>query len=164
MPASTMREESAYPLPEDVIFDGRLNKVEVRTIEFTRKRDGGGKKAGDRDSFDVWEWEFVVTQGDHAGIKARGTTEDHLNNLEEPRGRTKLARPWCETLLGRQIAIGENFDTDTTIVGLPCRFTVKHGEPTPKKDGGFFYPCDVEDVFPAPSAATAATHDSAPPF
>ena len=161
MPASTMREESAYPLPEDMLFAGRLNKVEVRNISGVTK---SGKNVGKSYDFNVWEWEFEVTEGDFAGIKVRGTTEDHLNNLEEPRGRTKLARPWSETLLGRPIQIGENFDTDTTIVGLPCKFTVKHEEPRPKTDGGFWYGCEVEDVFPAVPAALAATHSSEPPF
>lgn len=158
MPESTMREESAYPLPEDTIFDGRLVKIEVRNIT------GVSAKTQKKYDFNVWDWEFVVTAGPFEGIKAKGSTEDHLNNLEEPRGRAKLARPWCETLAGRQIQIGESFNTDSTIVGLPCRFTVKHEEPRPKKDGGFWYGCDVEDVFPMPAASEAATHGSKPPF
>lgn len=152
-----MREESAYPLPEDTIFEGMLVKVDERNIKGTSAKG----KAYD---FNLWEWEFVITSGEYQGLKATGTTEDHLNNLEEPRGRAKLARPWYETLLGRQIAIGEAVDTDTQIVGLPCKFTVKHEEPRPKKDGGFWYGCEVEDVFPATPAATAASHSSPAPF
>jgi hypothetical protein len=156
MPSSTMREESAYPLPEDVLFPAELTSVVVRTVEFTYKK---GPKVGEKGSFDLWVWEFAITGGDYAGMKAWGETEDNLNNLEEPKGRAKLVRPWAETLLGRQIEIGENFDTDQ-VLGLPCKITVKHEEPRPKKDGGFFYGCPVEDVFPADPRSS----DDAPPF
>lgn len=148
MPRATMKEESPYALPADTLFDGVLNAVKVRTIEYTVKKDRGTKKAGEKDSFNVWEWEFEVTSGDYAGTKAWGNTEADLNNLAEPRGKSKLVRPWAETLLGRQIAIGEDFDTDQ-IVGLPCKFTVSNEEPVEKKDGGFFYGCAVEDVWPS---------------
>lgn len=156
MPQSTMREESAYPLPEDVLLPAALTSVSVRTVNFTYKKGPNKDKAG---SFDLWVWEFEITGGDYAGMKAWGETEDNLNNLEEPRGRSKLVRPWAETLLGRQIEIGEAFDTDN-ILGLPCKITVKHEEPRPKKDGGFFYGCPVEDVFPA----SPATSSDEPPF
>lgn len=148
MPRATMKEETLYSLPEDTIFEGKLNSVTVRTIEFTLKKDRGTKKAGEKDSFDKWVWEFEVTSGEFTGQKAWGETEDELNNLEEQRGNSKLVRPWAETLLGRQIAIGEDFDTDQ-VVGLPCKFTVSHDEPREKKDGGWFYGCPVEDVFPS---------------
>lgn len=150
MPKSVMREESAYPVPEEVLLPAKLNAVTVRTVEFTYKK---GERAGQPGSFDLWRWEFEVTDGDYTGLKLYGETEDELNNLEEPRGRAKLVRPWAETLLGRQIPIGEEFDTDD-VVGLPCQITVKHEEPRPKKDGGWFYPCPVEDVFPASQSSS----------
>lgn len=156
MPSATMREESAYPLPEDTIFPAVLQKVEVRTVEFTYKK---GPKKDQKGSFDLWKWEFQITEGEFAGLHAWGETEAELNNLEEPRGRAKLARPWCETLLGRQIEIGEPFDTDQ-VLGVPCKITVTHEEPRPKKDGGFYYGCPVEDVFPA----APRTSDDEPPF
>lgn len=149
MPRATMKEESAYALPADTLFEGKLNSVTVKTIEYTLKKDRGSKKAGEKDSFDIWEWEFEVTDGAYKGTRAWGTTESELNNLEEPRGRSKLVRPWAETLLGRQIQIGEDFDTDQ-IVGLPCKFTVVNEEPVEKKNGdGWFYGCSVDDVFPS---------------
>lgn len=158
MPRATMKEETLYALPEDTIFEGKLNSVTVRTIEFTLKKDRGNKKAGEKDSFNKWVWEFEITDGEYAGLKAWGETEDELNNLEEQRGNSKLVRPWAETLLGRQIQIGEDFDTDQ-IVGLPCKFTVTHEEARPKKDGGWFYGCPVEDVFPSSNSLREA-----PPF
>ncbi len=149
MPRATMKEESAYALPSDTLFDGQLNAVKIKTIEFTLKKDRGLKKQGEKDSFDIWEWEFEVTAGAYKGTRCWGTTESELNNLEEPRSRSKLVRPWAETLLGRQIAIGEDFDTDQ-ICGLPCKFTVTNEEPVERKDGnGFYYGCSVEDVFPS---------------
>ena len=153
MPRTTMKEETAYSLPEDVLFFGKLNSVTVRTIEFTRRKDGGGKKAGEADSFDKWVWEYEITEGEFTGQRAWGETEDELNNLEEPRGNSKLVRPWAETLLNRALTVGEDFDTDQ-VVGLPCKFTVSHDEPRQKKDGGFFYGCPVEDVFPAGPATS----------
>lgn len=161
MPKTTMREESEYSLPEDMLFPGRVLSIASRTIEFTVKKDGRGKKAGDKDSFDVWEWEFSIDDGPYATLKGYGTTESYLTNLAEPRGRTALARPWCETLIGRTIEIGEEFDTES-LIGLPCQFTVVHEEPRPKKDGGMFYGCAVADVFPV--APAAQNLNSEPPF
>ena len=152
MPRSTMKEETAYKLPEDTLFVGKLNAVEVRTINFVLKKDVGTRKAGEASSFDKWVWEFEVTEGAYTGDRAWGETEDELNNLEEARGNSHLVRPWAETLLGRQITIGEDFDTDQ-VVGLPCKFTVSHDEPRLKKDGGYYHGCPVDDVFPASSAA-----------
>ena len=146
MPRSTMKEESAYPLPEDVLFQGVLNSVTIRNIS-------GVSAKGKDYNFDLWVWEFEITDGDQRGLRAWGETESSLNNLEVPRGRAKLVRPWAETLLGRQIAIGEDFDTDS-VLGLPCKFTVIHEEPRQKKDGGFFYGCPVEDVFPSSASPT----------
>jgi hypothetical protein len=146
-----MKEETPYPLPEDELFVGKLDAVTVRTIE------GISKKPGKPDrpySFDLWVWEFSITEGEHAGMKAWGETEGELNNLEEPKGRAALVRPWAETLLGRTIEIGEDFDTDQ-VLGLPCKFTVTHEEPRQKKDGGFYYGCPVDDVFPSSARAEA---------
>ena len=145
-----MKEETAYPLPEDVLFQGKLNSVEVRCIDFTYKK---GPKVGQKGSFDLWKWEYEITEGEYQGLRAWGETEADLNNLEEPRGRAKLVRPWAETLIGRQIAIGEDFDTDQ-VLGLPCKFTVTHEEPRAKADGGFYYGCPVEDVFPSSASPT----------
>lgn len=158
MPSATMRTESEYRLPEDVIFPAKLMAVTSRTIEFVHKK---GDKIGQKGSFDKWEWEFLITEGEYAGQKAYGSTEAVLNNLPEPRGNDKLVRPWAETLLGRQIQPGERFDTEQ-VVGLPCLITVRHEEPRPKSNGGTYYGCPVEDVFPAPSAAQSPSAE--PPF
>lgn len=156
MPKSTVREESAYPLPEDTLFEAKLNSVVVRTVDFTYKK---GPNEGQKGSFDLWVWEFQITEGEFAGQRVWGETEDHVSNLDEPKGRAKLVRPWAETLLNRQLAVGAEFDTND-VVGLPVKLTVKHEEPRKKKDGGTFYGCPVEDLIPATSAAFSTE----PPF
>jgi hypothetical protein len=143
MPGGTVIEESNYSLPSEKLFDGELSSVTVRNI----KGDG---KNGPFD-FDIWVWEFKVTDGEYKGQKAWGETESKVTTADAQRGRTKLVRPWAETLLGRSLHVGENFHTDQ-ILGLPCKFTVAHDEPRQKKDGGWFYGCPVDDVFPATGA------------
>lgn len=144
MPRSTMREDSLYPLPENQLFPAELTSVTVRTINFVHKK---GDKAGMADSFDKWVWEFRITNGEYQGLKVRGETEPELTTLTEQRGISKPVRPWAETLLGREIQVGEELDTDV-LLGLPCQITVTHMEPRPKADGGFWYDCPVEDVLP----------------
>lgn len=144
MPKTTMVNEEAYALPMGVPFPAELQSVTERTIEYTRKKDGNGKKAGDKDSFVKWVWEFKITEGEYAGMTARGETEDRLTNRED-----NLVRQWSETLLNTTIEVGQGLDTDT-LIGLPCVITVRHEEPRPKKDGsGNWYDCPVDDVFPA---------------
>lgn len=147
MPKATMKEEAEYRLPEDTLFPAVLDEVAVRTIEYTLKKDRGMKKAGEKDSFDKWVWTFRITDGPFKGEKAYGETEDRLTNREDNR-----VRQWSETLLGREIEIGEEFDTDS-VLGLPCQVSVRHEEPREKKDGGFFYGCPVDEVFPTGGAA-----------
>ena len=147
MPKATMKEEAEYRLPEDTLFPAVLDEVAVRTIEYTLKKDRGTKKAGEKDSFDKWVWKFRITDGPFKDDIAYGESEDRLTNRED-----NVVRQWAETLLGREIEIGEEFDTDS-ILGLPCQVTVKHEEPREKKDGGMFYGCPVDEVFPVSGAA-----------
>lgn len=143
MPKATKVEEDEYRLPSDTLFPAVLDRVSIRTIEYTLKKDRGTKKAGEKDSFDKWVWEFRITDGAYKGDTAYGETEDRLTNRED-----NLVRQWGETLLGREIELGEEFDTDN-VLGLPCQVTVRHEEPRQKKDGtGFFYGCPVDEVFP----------------
>lgn len=148
MPKATKVQEDEYRLPAETLFTAVLDSVSVKTIEYTLKKDRGTKKAGEKDSFDKWIWEFRITDGPHKGEIAYGETEDRLTNRED-----NLVRQWGETLLGREIELGEEFDTDN-ILGLPCQVTVRHEEPRQKKDGsGFFYGCPVDEVFPVGEAA-----------
>lgn len=135
MPQTQMQNEDEYKLPEDVLLPAVLEEVNVKTINY--KRDGKDK------SFDKWEWVFQITDGDYAGLKAWGETEDRLTNHPD-----NLVRQWAEVLRGGiAFDIGEGLNTDD-LLGLPAVITVKHGEPREKKDGGKFYPCPVSNVFP----------------
>lgn len=153
MPKATVREESEYPLPDQTVFPARLDKVTEKTITFTYKPThaavtSGRAKAGDEGSFTKWQWEFAITDGDYAGMTAYGDTPGKLTNREDD-----VVRQWSETLLGRELQIGEELDTDL-LIGLPCSVTVRHEAPVPRRDGtGNFYPCPVDEVFPADGAA-----------
>jgi hypothetical protein len=145
MPRSTVKDEDPYYLPKDVLLTAQLIKVEERTFTYTIKK---GSRAGQVGSGSNWEWEFAIIEpGEHMGKKAVGTTEAKITSMLEPSFKDRLARPWIETLLGRQLLVGEDFDTDD-LLGLTCRLTCDHEEPRPKKDGGFFYPCPVDQLFP----------------
>lgn len=136
MPKSTMTEESEYRLPKDTLFPAILEAVTVKTIKY--KKDGKDK------SFDKWEWEFKITDGEYAGLSAYGETEDRLTTHPDNK-----VRQWGEVLRGGvEFEVGESIDTDD-LIGLPCVITVTHEEPREKKNGeGFFYGCPVADVFP----------------
>lgn len=131
-----MTEQSEYRLPDNTYFPAVLESVSVRTVSYTSKRDGKEQ------SFDKWEWEFKITDGDYAGMVAYGETEDRLTTREDNK-----VRYWAEALRGVPFELGEGLDTDD-LIGLPCTITVEHGEPREKRDGGMFYPCPVHQVWP----------------
>lgn len=153
MPKATVKEESEYPLPAETVFPARLDKVVEKTVEFTYKAHhaavkNGRAKVGETGGFTKWQWEFAITDGPYAGMKAWGDTDGKLTNREDDR-----VRQWSETLLGRELGIGDELDTDL-LVGLPCSITVRHDEPVPRRDGtGNFYPCPVDEVFPTDGSA-----------
>lgn len=143
MPKAKMKEETEYALPEGVPFPAVLSSVTVKTIEYFKK-DQYGNKTSEKASFDKWIWEFKITDGDYAGMRAWGETEDQLTTREDNK-----VRQWSTTLLNiEDFEVGQDLDTDT-LIGLPCLITVRHDEPRQKRDGGFFYGCPVDDVFPA---------------
>lgn len=151
MPKATLTEESEYKLPEDTMFPAVLHEVNVKTIKY--KKDGKDK------SFDKWEWTFKIIEGDFAGLHAYGETEDRLTTHPDNK-----VRQWAETLRGMPFEFGEGLDTDD-LLGLPCVVTVRHEEPREKKDGGFFYGCPVQDVFPeGADGGSFGTAGEAPPY
>lgn len=159
MPQSTMTDQDAYSLPEDVPFPAILKSVTAEHTEFQYKAhhkqvQEGKKKVGETGEFSKWRWEFEITDGDYAGLRAWGDTEDRLTNHPDNK-----VRQWAETLQGSQFDVGDGLNTDD-LIGLPCIITVRHEEPRPKKDGGSFYPCPVHDVFPA----DALSGGDDPPF
>lgn len=149
MPKTKMVDEDEYRLPDDVLFPARLDKVTEKTIHFTYKTDSAAVRSGrafvgDPGEFTKWVWEFVITDGLYADERAYGETDDRLTSRED-----NQVRQWGEALIGREIELGEDFDTDL-LVGLPCMIQVRHDEPKPRRDGnGMFYGCSVAEVLPA---------------
>lgn len=141
MPKATKKEATLYRFDEDVLYPCELASVKEKTINFTNKET---KQA---DSFVKWEWQFKVVDGDQQGLTIYGDTNAEYTNDENDR-----VRAWSETLLGREMGLGEELDTDL-LIGLPCMVTVKHGEPRTKRDGSMFYPCPAAEVFPRNGAA-----------
>lgn len=161
MPQSTMVHEDAYPLPEDTPFPAVLRSVKADETKFQYKAHHksvkeGKRQVGEEGTISRWRWEFEITDGDYAGLRAWGDTEDRLTNREDNR-----VRQWAETLQGSVFEMGDGLNTDD-LIGLPCIITVKHEEPRPKADGTNFYPCPVQDVFPAGSLDSSYSQE--PPF
>lgn len=142
MPKSTMEEEAQWKLPLDTPLPAALVKVSTRTIDYT------DKKTNKPASFDKWEWEFAITEGEYAGLSAWGDTEDKLTTHPDNK-----VRQWAETLRGKEFELGEGLDTDD-LLGLECVITVDNTIYT-KKDGTLSYLCPVSDVFPKDALAGA---------
>lgn len=149
MPTATKREESEYKFPEDEYFPAVLNGVKEKKIEFRKKdRDTKAPLFNDdgtpaMDSFYKWVWQFEITEGDYQGEYGYAETRAEYTTREDDQ-----VRQFSEALLGRELEVGEELDTDAMLNGLPCMIAFKHGEPRPKKDGTSFYPCDVTEVLP----------------
>jgi hypothetical protein len=145
MPSSTMQDEPEYKLPKETLFPAMLKAVSEREIKFTNKK-------GEPDTFYKWEWEFEITDGEYAGLRAWGDTEDRLTNREDNK-----VRQWAETLRGAPFEMGEGLNTDD-LLGLECVITVDNVEHQ-KKDGSGkkSYLCPVIDVYPAEVLASGVT-------
>lgn len=135
MPGATMEHEDPWKLPDDDLLPATLNKVE----EKTRTIRSGDRKG---EEFTKWEWEFSIRDGQYAGLKAWGETEDKLTNLPGNR-----VRQWAEALRNAPFQLGEGFNTDD-IIGLDCYLQVQHEEYA-RSDGTTGYKEPVINVFPA---------------
>lgn len=133
MPSSTYTEESQWKLPQDVPMKARLNSVEERVINYVRD--------GENRSFTKWKWEFEITDGEYAGLRAWGETEDRLTTHPD-----NLVRQWAESIRGVAFELGEGLDTDD-LLAAPCVIVVDNTS-RPKNDGGTYYDCPVKDVYP----------------
>ena len=152
MPKTKMKEEDEYALPENEYFPAVLTEVSEKEIKFFKK-DKNGVKTNEESSFTKWVWEFKINDGDYSGMRAWGETQDRLTNRED-----NLVRQWAEALLGQEIQVGDEFDTDA-VIGLPCMISVRHADPVAKKNGqGNFYGCPVAEVLPMGDI------DDEPPF
>lgn len=145
-----------YPLPEQTVFDAALLSCTEEHIPFTYKN---GPKAGTPGTFAKWEWTFIVTspQQEFNEIEVKGSTEPRITDATDS-DFLPLARPYVEALLGRALQVGEDVDTDD-LLGLPCKITVRHEKPRPRKQGdGFWYNVSIDEIFPA-----AGTPQPSPP-
>jgi len=143
---STVVEASNYPIPEDTLVGLKLESVTYIEFPFIYKQ---GTKMGQSGTFRKWEWEFVIPEGDYAGLNVRGNTEPRITSNDQASGDLALARPWVEALLGRALDLGEEVDTDD-LIGLPAQGTVRHLDPRAKKDGeGFWFNVELDELFPA---------------
>lgn len=159
MPKAAVSEfdpNDLYPVPENTLVPVQLQGCEQVIINFT-------KKDGKPGSMVKWEWTFLVYDGDYAGTTLRGTTEPKITNAAE-RTFLPLARPYVEALLGRDLELGEEVDTDL-LIGYKAMATVRHLEPRARKNGdGFWYNVEVDEVFPGygENVTGAATPAAAP--
>jgi hypothetical protein len=155
MPKATKTEQDLaglYKFPAGEYFPARMTKVDERSFSWDVKEYKDGKPTGNlkydsqgevvRKSKTVWRWFFEITEGDYKGETGYGETENELTSLEDNK-----CRQYAETLLGQEIALGADFDTDT-VVGLPCMVSFLHEDPRRGRDGTMFYGCLVDEVLP----------------
>lgn len=151
MPKSAVVEATNYPIPEGEIVPVFLVSVEEISFPYIVK---SGKSAGQQRTFTKWEWTFKISDGEYAGLEVRANTEPSVTNADTPGGSLKLARPFVEALLGRELALGEDVDTDD-LLGLPGQATISHAEPRAKKDGnGYWFNVEVDELFNATAVST----------
>lgn len=159
MPKSTMEEKDPYKLPKDVPLPAKLEKVELRVVDFVYKK---GPQQGEAGQIRRWKWEFSITEGEYAGLHAWGETDDFVSRTTD--GTTNKAAQWCETLRGQQIQLGEGIDTDD-LLGLPAALVVDHTSRERSDGQGTFYEEPVVDLFPIGVLADmASAGPSEPPF
>lgn len=137
MPIYANEDYEAELIPEDDFVPAKLTKIEEKQISWTDKQTGKPKEA------EILEWTFVVTSGAHEGKTVRGSCDPRLSNHENNR-----FRQWVEGVLGRDLAVGENIDTDD-LIGLTADITVLH-----KDRGGTVYMNLADVVSSSPDDGT----------
>lgn len=138
MPNSKMEDEPEFKLPKETPLPARLEAVVEKSFPYKIKT---GPNAGDDAVFTKWEWEFLITDGEYAGLKAWGESEAKLTNHPDNK-----VRQWAETLMDTQFEIGQGLDTDD-LLALPCVIVVDN-EVVEREGKDLFYKCPVIDVFP----------------
>ncbi len=141
MPKVIKQAENEYKFPDDIAYSCKLIDVVEREIAYF-KRNEHGERTNTQDTFKKWEWHFEVQEGPYMGQILYGETRPEYTTREDNK-----VRQWSEALLNRELAVGEELDTDT-LLGRQCVVSVRHDPPRPKKDGGMFYPTAVDEVVP----------------
>lgn len=136
MPTTEMTHEDEFKLPKDVPLPAILVKVEEQSYPY--------KKDGEDRVFTKWSWEFLITDGEYAGLHAWGETEPKLTNKPDNK-----VRQWAETLRGAEFEMGEGLDTDD-LLELPCVLLVDNVKEEKKgATGEYWYRTPIVDVLPA---------------
>lgn len=146
MPKATTEQGQPYFFEEGE-FLAILRSVEERHVDFIYKSHHkavikGKAKAGDKSSFDNWEWEFELLEGDREGQTITLTTDPKV----ELEGYSP-ARVAYEALQGEALELGQEIDTDL-VVGCKARVVLKHEDPKPSGDRTY-YNTVIADVLPA---------------
>lgn len=148
MPKSTVEEEPPFKLPKGEPLPAILSSVKEEAITYTIKK---GSRAGEQDTFYKWVWEFQITEGDYAPLRAWGETEAKVSN--HPSNR---ARQWIEAIRNAPLGVGEEVDTDD-ILGLPCFIEVDNV--VEERGHKTYYRTPIVAVYSADESALAE-----PPF
>lgn len=133
-------------IPDETFLNARLSEISLREFSFNDRKTGEAKTGR------VFEWWFEVSEeGKYKERKVKGQTDAIISNHP----RNKL-RAWAETLLGRDLGVGQPLNTDE-LVGLPVKIYVKHE--ADRKDPSKTYE-RVDDLIPVTGGALPGE----PPF
>lgn len=145
MPKATSKVEQPYKFPAGEPLPARLSSVEERVIPYYKK-DQYGNRTNEQAQFSRWRWKFTITEGEFEGEEAIGDTEPEYTTAE-----ANKVRHFTEALLGRELAIGEELDTDAMLDGLECYVVMRHDDPRQGKGQNAdrtYYPCEVDELYP----------------
>ena len=114
----TTQEQLDLTLPEDSIHVAKLVDLKTRDVPYKDKNDGSDKTFTKLE----WWWEITATAiGDqYIGRKVKGECPAELTSHPSNRFRN-----WAETLLGREIPVGMQLDTED-LLGLSAEVSIGH--------------------------------------
>lgn len=142
MPKYVM-EEREDKEPVDPIEDGEIfaaKVVDIREVE----EDGRGNNAGQKVKRLAFKVKLNAPETPWDGFHYTGKTWPRLDTREDNR-----LRQWAETLLGHEIPVGYELDTDK-LVNIECRVAIgafeKDDDKNPGKKVTFNF---ISDFFPA---------------
>ena len=141
MVRSVVKDESEVVIPEGERVPVVLTAVSERG-PFTSKKTG--------EQFTLLEWTFLITDGQYADQTLKMTTGSELTTHANNTYRNAV-----ETLLGTELAVGREVDTDD-LIGLTADAQVAHRSWT-NRSGAEVKEPEVGSLFP--SAA-----DDKPPY
>lgn len=121
-------------IPEDTIVKAKLLEISPREQKWNDKQTGEPKSA----TFLNWKWEIIGGEFDKKWVW--GSCDARLSNHPSNKFRN-----WSESLLNRQLPVGEPFDTDD-LIGLTAEISITHR--ADKKDPAKKY-AEVDEVIPS---------------